>query len=663
MWPETFHFLRPAWLAALALLPLIFWWTWRGGGGGQDWRKVCDPHLLPHLLSEGGQARAAWPAWLLSAGLALGILALAGPAWEKLPQPVYRGGDSQVLVLDLSRSMLAQDVQPSRLEQAKFKLRDILQRSREGQTGLVVYAGDAHVVSPLTSDAETILSLVPPLTPDIMPLKGSAAHLALARAGELLEQAGARQGRVILITDGAGGELVLEAARQLRSAGHSLSVLAMGSPQGAPIPAEDGGYLKDARGGIVMPKLDPAALQALANAGGGVYVRPRVDDHDLDSLLAMRDSAPSLDGEGEARQESDQWREQGPWLLLAVLPMAALMARRGWLPSILLLPLLLGAPLPAPALDWQDLWQRPDQRGAEALTREQPEQAAKLFESPEWRGVAHYRAGEYEKAVETFARADSATADYNRGNALARLGKLEQAVQAYQQALEKQPDFEDAGHNLDTVRKLLEQQKQKQQQQQQQSNSSNQPPNSEQQRGENGEQNRADPSSRSSGQQDGQDSQDKGESRESSQNRPTQPEPSAGEQGAEQNGQPPEQAGEEQAEPRQAANSSREAEAEPDEAEAPVRAGESPEQPDEEAKAESRVARDAGQAGAEPDSEQSADMATAVGEQQAKANREQVLEQWLRQVPDDPGGLLRQKFRLESRRRETRPPTENGDAW
>ena len=197
------HFLRPAWLLALLPLGWLAWQSWHQKLASPGWRAVCDAHLLPHLLvGEARQARR-WPAGLIGAAGLLAVIALAGPTWKQLPQPVFRSQNAMVIVLDLSRSMNATDVKPSRLIRARLKLRDLLARHREGQTALVVYAGDAFTVSPVTDDTATIDALVPVLRTSLMPAPGSNTESALRRARDLLAQAGAVRGEIILITDGA----------------------------------------------------------------------------------------------------------------------------------------------------------------------------------------------------------------------------------------------------------------------------------------------------------------------------------------------------------------------------------------------------------------------------------------------------------------------------
>ena len=333
---------------------------------------------------------------------------------------------------------------------------------------LVAYGPEPFVVSPLTGDAQTIADQVPRLTSDLIPVPGPRrADLALEAAGELLAQGGAGPGEVIVISDGVGetpGDgaasqaSALAAARALAGAGHRVSVLAVGTPEGAPVQDSAGGFASDASGGIRLARLDREGLEALARAGEGRYVELDAGDADTRALLGGGSPVQSMVVEQQALT-ADQWREEGPWLLLALLPLAALAFRRGWLLPVLLLAAML-PPNPGWALDWDALWQRPDQRAARAFAAGDHAAASTDFRDPAWRAAARYRAGDYGGALGDLDGLTGSESDYNRGNALARLGQLEDAIAAYEQALEQAPDHEDAQANLELLRRLKEQQQQ-----------------------------------------------------------------------------------------------------------------------------------------------------------------------------------------------------------
>ena len=180
------HFIRPLWLTLVPLaviLPLLWRHLRRPSG---DWSKICDNHLLRWLsVGDAAARRSRLGPWLAGLMWLIAAIALAGPSWQKLPDSSFTSHDARVLVLDLSLSMLAEDLKPNRLTQAHFKLTDMLDATLEGQTGLVSYAGDAFVVSPLTSDTKTIRNMLPALRPDVIPVSGSRPDRALELAANL----------------------------------------------------------------------------------------------------------------------------------------------------------------------------------------------------------------------------------------------------------------------------------------------------------------------------------------------------------------------------------------------------------------------------------------------------------------------------------------------
>ena len=460
---ELFHFLRPQWFLALFPLALLLWLLFFRKQGSRGWEAVCDERLLPHILiRKPGRARRASLALTALGGL-LAVAALAGPAWEKLPQPVFTAGDALVIALDLTRSMDAGDVSPSRLERARFKIRDLIEKRSEGQTALLVYAGEAFVVTPLTDDVETIKSQLNALEPDIMPALGNRPDKAVHLSMDLLRQAGRRQGHLLLITDEADVEAAEESVGGLRDAGHRLSILGVGTSHGVPVPLPDGGFLKGRNGEIVIPVLDEKPLRQLATLGGGRYARLTKDDSDV-ALLTDYFSRPNYDDERVATElETDVWREQGPWLVLCLLPLAALLFRRG----VLALLLAFG-PGAVDAFDWNSLWLRNDQQGRRAMEAQNYEKAAELFEAPAWKSSAQYRAGNYQEALEALEGLNDLESHYNRGNSLARLGRYPEALAAYNRALAEAPEHADAQFNKELVERELERQQAQQQQRRQQ---------------------------------------------------------------------------------------------------------------------------------------------------------------------------------------------------
>ena len=333
-WISNFHFIRPWWL--LALLP-IAWLLWRLRSVNDEtsqWQQSVDPELLAHLLigNDDDSRQVLWHALLALAWL-LCVVTLAGPSWERKDTPTYRNVNEQVLVIDLSRSMDAKDIQPSRLVRVRQKVEDILSKSYETENAVVIFAASPFVVSPLTNDAETIRSMLPAIETGIMPAQGSRIGDGIRKAHDLLKSVKSKDGRILLFTDSAVDGDTFLAAEEVAAAGISLSVIGVGSAEGAPIPIPRGGFIKDLSGNIVVARLDESALGELAKVGGGKYRRITTDESDINSLLKLpaRENPDDDENTESSQQSIEAWLDRGPWLALLLLPFVAMSFRRGWL--------------------------------------------------------------------------------------------------------------------------------------------------------------------------------------------------------------------------------------------------------------------------------------------------------------------------------------------
>jgi len=507
--------------------------------------------------------------------------------------------------------MLAADVKPSRLQRAKQKLQDILSGRKEGQTALVVFAGAAFDVVPLTSDNHAILALLDALDPSMMPAQGSRASTALEQGETIFKRSAIQRGTVVLLTDGVDAD-ALDMAARLAKAGHRVSVIGVGTKAGAPIPAsgEAGGFLQDSSGNIVIPRLDTDMLKQLADAGHGVYRAIRFDDQDINAIPGLKRSLSDRVSREETLQ-TDLWREEGPWLLLLMLPLLALAFRRGVLLSLFLLPFIL--PDGAQAMTWQDLWQTPDQQGQALMRQNKPAKAAGLFKNPDWKGAALYRAKQYKQAADILGRVDSTDGWYNRGNALAKAGDLKGALDAYEHALKLDNTNKDAAFNRDLVKKAMQHQQQSGEQKK-----------SEQQK-KSEKQNKGEQKKNKQGQQGGNNKdQDKSGSRQDTSQHTDQHKPGQI-QGKENH---PDQQSARQEKDR---NQKRE---------------QKQHQPDGKQQDEKKAAR-------------TTDKAADPEEKEAAA----ALQQWLRRIPDDPGGLLRRKFQYQYQQQQQSDRAGGQQAW
>ncbi|MDT3719780.1 tetratricopeptide repeat protein [Pseudomonas oryzihabitans] len=445
-------FLRPAWLLALLPVALALWALRRRRHRHGNWQALLPPALQPWLLSDSDRQRSPLGLGLLGATGVLACLALAGPSWQEGEQQNFRRDDALVVVLALTPDLLATDVPPTRLLAVQRKLQDLLKARQDGETAIVVYAGSAHTLVPLTDDLPTIDNLLTALRPSIMPVPGQRADLGIAQALELLGPAPSAGARLLLIASELDSRERQGIERLLQGRLRQLAILGPGTPQGAPVAAETGNYLSDAAGGIRIARLDEGQLQGLARELGGRYQRLQRDDQDLRRLGL-------LDRPDEVRLSAGQgptgWRDQGYLLLLPLLVLVACGARRGWL---LCLPFcLLLTPPPAQAGGWDDLWQRRDQQAMQLLSDDQAAVAAERFNDDRWRGVALYRSGDYAAAAAAFAHDPSADGHYNRGNALAMAGRYDEALKAYAAALVLRPDLAAAMRNRNRLERLLAQ--------------------------------------------------------------------------------------------------------------------------------------------------------------------------------------------------------------
>ena len=611
------HLLRP--LALLGLIPALIAVVlaqWRKRSAG-NWEKIINPALLPYLMQGETSKKQRGMIWVLLAWM-IACLALAGPSWQKLPQPVHKKDAALILIMDLSPSMLAEDVKPSRLERARFKLIDILKNRSEGFSALVVYGGAAYTLTPLTEDSNTIVSLVPVLHPALLPEYGSNTEDAIETALELAVNGGYQQGDLLLITDEVSRSAFNTIQSMMSKAGKfRLSILGVGTEQGAPIPTGASGFAKDRNGAIIIPKLSPASLQMLAQNNGGIYAGMSADDSDIEALLATTEEL-FPDATRELERSFDLWDDQGFWLAFLLLPIILLSFRKGNIAIMLLAPVLFSDP--ASALGWQDLWKTADQQASEAMDSGDAATAQSLFKDSQWRGSAAYKAGDYESAISDYLDFDSADSHYNRGNALAHSGDLDAAIEAYDQALAMNPDMEDAQAN----RELLEQLKQQQEQQQEQQDSENS----------------EDSDSEQSQDQQSQDSQSQDSQPQDSDSEPQDPQD-------------------------QQSQDQQQTDSQDSEQQDPAEQGESEEQKSQEQREQEQREQE------QQDAEASAEPTEEPSKEQSEAEKQaqQELEQWLRRVPDDPGGLLREKFRYQSRqralerRRPAPPNNEQQERW
>lgn len=623
---DQLHFIRPEWLW-LWPIALLLWLLLKKDRAGQQWSNHISKEMLAALQLNSTQLPNGWKWYLLTGWVAI-IAAAAGPTWNKQAVPTLQNKKALVLVLDLSPSMLAQDLTPDRLTLAKYKLIDVLRKQADGQTALIAYAGDAHTVSPLTDDPAIIETLLPALHPNIMPSAGSNTEAAIELAQQLLSDAGLASGDILLITDGVAPEAIAHVNHHLRKS-FRLSVLAIGSREATPVPAARGGFLHKANGEIVLSTINRSELRQLATRNGGHFSTLTTNDSDIEKLLSSAFESSDISEGSVSNIVYDAWADMGHWLALLSLPLFALLFRKG---LIYLLPLILILPTNSEAagLGWDDLWQTRDQQATKFLKQKNYNDAANTFKRKDWSAIANYKQGHYEHVITDLEGFNDTTSLYNKANALALKGDLKEALTLYQRVIKDDPKHADAAHNKSLLEQLMKQQEEQQNQQPQDQNSED---SSEGDPSEQKDQNSQEKDSKSQQKSEktesekqkdkGQETDDAKNSKPSSQQQSQQQEPSKDSQ--QQNQQPSEL--EEQGD-------------------------------DKETESEQANTK-------ETPEENNDNLKSQVTNTQIDSSDKEPLkdssEQWLRSIQDDPSGLLRRKFEYQTQTRARQRRQSNRD--
>lgn len=617
---QEFHFLRPLWFLALIPVVLLCIGLWLQQRRGQQWLRFIAPNLLPYLLDQAQIQQRKWPLLGLFGLWLLATVALAGPVWQKIPQPVERNTQALVICWDLSPSMLAEDVKPSRLTRARLKLIDLLQTRREGQVALIAYSGEAYTVTPLTDDRQTLINLLPALSPTTLPSVGSNPEMALTQALQLLKDGGIRRGDILFLTDEIDSEAMDFMASELDPTPHQLTLWGVGTEQGAPIPLPEGGFAKDRQGAMVVARLNEGALQNFAKRQGYFYLPMLPTNSDIDTLTQLL--SPQVQDTQRTERVFDQWFEHGQYLCLILLPGLLWLFRRGlvfcWL-ALALLPL--GFSQEARAVSWENLWLNQDQQAERDLAAGD-KSAATRFTTPLKRGTALYQQGDFESAAKEFAESPDAVGAYNQGTALTRAGRYQEAIKAFDETLQIRPDFAEAEHNRAIAEQLA-----KLQQQNEQQDGDQQPPNQQkddQQQQKDGQEQKSDQQKGEQKQQSADEEKSTGQDGESSES---------------QEGKPQEMS-EEEAQKRMAQQQQKEQQEKEQQAQQGAQ-NQKEENPYSQIEGQPPSPENAAKSEEEPKNE------VAGMEQQPMTEEQQMLEQWLRKVPDDPSGLMRNKFKYQ----------------
>ena len=423
---HNFHFLRP-WILLLTILPIFLYGLYFKGINTQSsWQKVIDKKLLNFLLIKGSATKRRIYIWTALVGTIVSVIAAAGPCWEKIEVPAFAPQNPVMIVLNMSSDMSETDLQPSRLNRAKYKIKDFLSLLKGVQTGLEVYSNEPFVIAPLTEDTNILQNLLPAIGFDIMPANGDRLDRAIDLAVSKIKSSGYNGGRVVIFTPDVGQkfDLVLAAAKRAVEDNVKIDVI-----------------------GVSASSNEKLAM--IASAGKGKYWVLQADDSMLKNLA---DEINKSNGKLEKSENLRTiWLDAGFYLIFIPLICCLVFFRKG----LLIIALLCTGSNASAGFFLND-----NQEGLLSFNRQEYSKAAEQFKDNNWQGASFYRAGDYQKALIAYQKDNSPEGLYNQGNALAKGNKINEAIAKYEEVLKQNPDHEDAKFNLEYLKKQQQQQQQ-----------------------------------------------------------------------------------------------------------------------------------------------------------------------------------------------------------
>lgn len=439
---SEFHFLRPEWLWLIVPAVLLLWLMHRRDDPRRPWRGLIAPHLLESLLVHPASRWRIKPVHVVSLTAVLAAIGIAGPTWQREPTPFTEDTAPLVIAIDLSEEMNAIDIQPTRLERAKQKIRDLLNLRRGSRTALLAYAGGAYRILPLTDDPDLLELFLASLSTSLMPSQGRNTVQALHLAQESLAKETA-PGTVLFVACGIERAAFPEFRKYSQDSGNQVLMLAVGTSQGGPIGI-----------GGRRVRMDVETLKAFGSDTGAQVTSVTLEDDDV-AWIAKRIQSHLIAARDQ--NANARWKDFGYYLVIPVALIAALWFRKGWTVrwAAAVLPALFLSDAQAADFHFIDLWLTKDQQGRYYFDKGDYTTAAQRFEDPLWRGIAAYRAGHYPDALTAFAMVDSPEGAFWVGNSYAELKKYPDAVAAYDRALKSRPDFSEAVFNRRLVQSLI----------------------------------------------------------------------------------------------------------------------------------------------------------------------------------------------------------------
>ena len=440
---SLFHFLRPEWLWLFIPIAIIALLTFIKSSSEQKWQKRIAPHLRPFIINKGSRFAQLGPIILFIIITSLMVISTAGPTWKKVEVPGSKSEAILLIALDLSQSMLTEDVSPNRLERAKFMVKDLLEAKPGARVGLIVYAGSAHTVVIPSMDYEMVAYQMENLHPSIMPLQGTKLKNAMSLADTLLNQTEAPS-TLLLISDDINSNQAKLLKDFAKNNHHKIELLSLATLQGGKIPNPQGGFYKK-EGDFVISKLQQNILFDLQKEKN---IHVNTMSFDKENMIAIAEKVrENLVFRSKDKEKDEEWEEMGYALIWLLVIFFALWFRKGWMIQYSVLLFFFTS---CNSVDsWEDLWYSKDYQAQKNMNNEQYAEAAYQFESLSHKGIAFYKSGDFESAVEVFKQDSSSSSLYNLGLAYAASGQNDLAQQALSLAQEKDPNNENIQKSLE----------------------------------------------------------------------------------------------------------------------------------------------------------------------------------------------------------------------
>lgn len=438
--PELFHFMRPQWLWAFVPAAFVAVLVVFASNENKKWKTIISPELRPFMFTKDKRSAIIFPILAFLFISMISIFGVAGPTWSKVEVPGSKSEAVLMVALDVSLSMMAEDIQPNRLERAKFKIEDLLDANPGSRVGLYAFAGTPHTVVPFCSDYSLITHHLAPLSPGIMPVQGSNLREMMLMVDSVMRKIKAPS-ILLLVTDVPEEDDLSVLTAFVESTPHKVELLVMGTPQGATVPKNRNKTpLKDSSGEIVISKLNTSVLIRLEQHEKIHVNTLTLDNSDMEALAD--NIRENLDYQDDNENSDEQWKDMGYVSVILLALFFPFWFRKGWMIQYGWIPLfiLLMPSCTERAETWEDLWYTKDFQGQQLYDEEAFDDAGNTFTSAFHQGVAYYKAGNFDAASQSFESDSSVNSLYNLSMAYSQLGRYDDALRVITLASEKEPN-------------------------------------------------------------------------------------------------------------------------------------------------------------------------------------------------------------------------------